>query len=199
MTWQAHTNASDVAEAARKHAVGGARTVCRTLVGKLRRRVCTRGSTPEHVRRILVKYATYYHEMRTHLSLGIDAPCTRPIERFGDIVTHQILGGAPPSICSNLVFRSDKGAQAAFDASRGRCPRQPARLQAGARQGQAHVKPVLIDRASSVFVAVLPWNSSPLPYDISDHSTAATRRSASAALRRPDSLGVGSPGFGSAP
>jgi transposase InsO family protein len=46
-----------------------------------------------HLRRILAKYATYYNEMRTHVSLRKDAPYTRPIERFGDIVAHPILGG----------------------------------------------------------------------------------------------------------
>jgi Integrase core domain len=35
----------------------------------------------EHLRRILAKYATYYNEVRTHVSLGKDTPCTRPIER----------------------------------------------------------------------------------------------------------------------
>jgi hypothetical protein len=40
----------------------------------------------DHLRRILAKYATYYNEVRTHGSLGKDAPCTRAIERFGDIV-----------------------------------------------------------------------------------------------------------------
>ena len=47
----------------------------------------------EHLGRILAKYATYYNWMRTHVSLGKDAPSTRPIERFGDIVAHPILGG----------------------------------------------------------------------------------------------------------
>ena len=47
----------------------------------------------EHLRRILSKYASYYNEVRTHLSLGKDAPCTRPIERFGDIIAQAILGG----------------------------------------------------------------------------------------------------------
>jgi transposase InsO family protein len=42
----------------------------------------------EHLQRILSKYARYY--MRTHLSLGKDASCTRPIERFG---AQPILGG----------------------------------------------------------------------------------------------------------
>jgi hypothetical protein len=47
----------------------------------------------EHLRRIFSKYASYYNEVRTHLSLGKDAPCTRPIERFGDIIAQPILGG----------------------------------------------------------------------------------------------------------
>ena len=47
----------------------------------------------EHLRRILSKYARYYNEVRTHLSFGRDAPCTRPIEWFGDIIAYPILGG----------------------------------------------------------------------------------------------------------
>ncbi len=47
----------------------------------------------EHLRQVLAKYAAYYNEVRTHVSLGKDAPCTRAIERFGDIVAHPILGG----------------------------------------------------------------------------------------------------------
>jgi hypothetical protein len=47
----------------------------------------------DHLWRILSKYASYYNEVRTHLSLGKDAPCTRPIERFGDIIAQPILGG----------------------------------------------------------------------------------------------------------
>ena len=47
----------------------------------------------EHLQRILSKYARYYNEVRTHLSLGKDASCTRPIERFGDIIEQPILGG----------------------------------------------------------------------------------------------------------
>jgi hypothetical protein len=47
----------------------------------------------EHLRRILSKYASYYNEVRTHLSLGKDVPCTRPIERFGHIIAQPILGG----------------------------------------------------------------------------------------------------------
>src|SRR5262249_41231614 len=46
----------------------------------------------DHLLRILSKYASYYNEVRTHLSLGKDAPCGRPIERFGDIVAQPVLG-----------------------------------------------------------------------------------------------------------
>jgi transposase InsO family protein len=47
----------------------------------------------DHLRRILSKYASYYNEVRTHLSLGKDTPCARPIERFGNIIAQPILGG----------------------------------------------------------------------------------------------------------
>jgi transposase InsO family protein len=65
------------------------------LIGSIRRE-CTDHLivfSEEHLRRILAKYATYYNEVRTHVSLGKDAPCTRAIERFGRIVACPILGG----------------------------------------------------------------------------------------------------------
>src|ERR1700720_2272226 len=65
------------------------------LIGSLRRE-CTDhliAFNADHLRRILAKYAIYYNEVRTHVSLGKDAPCTRPIERFGEVVAHPILGG----------------------------------------------------------------------------------------------------------
>jgi transposase InsO family protein len=65
------------------------------LIGSIRRE-CTDHMIvvcEDHLRRILAKYAAYYNEVRTHVSLGKDAPYTRPIERFGDIVAHPILGG----------------------------------------------------------------------------------------------------------
>ena len=45
----------------------------------------------EHLQRILAGYAAYYNEMRTHVSLGKDAPVTRPVERRGDIVAYPVL------------------------------------------------------------------------------------------------------------
>jgi hypothetical protein len=65
------------------------------LIGSIRRE-CTDHLivfNAEHLRRILAKYNTYYNEARTHVSLGKDAPYTRPIERHGDVVAHPILGG----------------------------------------------------------------------------------------------------------
>ena len=76
------------------------------LIGSVRRE-CTDhliAFNAGHLRRILAKYGTYYtapiilygtyyNEARTHFSLGKDAPCTRPIERFSDVVAHPILGG----------------------------------------------------------------------------------------------------------
>jgi hypothetical protein len=41
----------------------------------------------------LYRTSTYYNEVRTHVSLGKDAPCRRPVERFGDIVAYPVLGG----------------------------------------------------------------------------------------------------------
>ena len=65
------------------------------LIGSVRRE-CTNHLivfNAEHLRRILSKYARYYNEVRTHVSLGKDAPYTRPIERYGNIIAHPILGG----------------------------------------------------------------------------------------------------------
>ena len=46
-----------------------------------------------HLRRIMSRYAGYYNETRTHLSLGKDAPVGRAIERFGRVVAQRIAGG----------------------------------------------------------------------------------------------------------
>ncbi len=46
-----------------------------------------------HLRRIMSAYANYYSQARTHLSLGKDAPISRPIERLGRIITQPMVGG----------------------------------------------------------------------------------------------------------
>ena len=65
------------------------------LIGTVRRECLDRLVVfgEAHLRQILSSYAAYYNEVRTHLSLGKDAPRTRPIERFGDIIAQPILGG----------------------------------------------------------------------------------------------------------
>ena len=65
------------------------------LIGSIRRE-CTDHLlvfNADHLRRILAKYTSYYNEVRTHVALGKDTPCRRPIERLGDIVAYPILGG----------------------------------------------------------------------------------------------------------
>jgi transposase InsO family protein len=46
-----------------------------------------------HLLRILLAYARYYNDIRTHWSLAKDAPVSRPIQRTGSIQSHPILGG----------------------------------------------------------------------------------------------------------
>jgi transposase InsO family protein len=47
----------------------------------------------QHLRRLLKSYATYYNEVRTHLSLTKDAPIPRPSQGIGRIVSLPVLGG----------------------------------------------------------------------------------------------------------
>jgi len=46
-----------------------------------------------HLRRILQMYARYYNEIRTHRSLGKDAPVFRPVQPTGIVSSRPILGG----------------------------------------------------------------------------------------------------------
>ena len=47
----------------------------------------------QHLRRILKSYTEYYNAVRTHLSLGKDAPIWRDIQRAGRIEVRPVLGG----------------------------------------------------------------------------------------------------------
>ena len=51
-------------------------------------------------------------EVRTHVSLGKDAPSTRAIERFGEIIPHPILGGLHHRYSRICVFGSDRDGRA---------------------------------------------------------------------------------------
>ena len=46
-----------------------------------------------HLRRILRSYAAYYNEVRTHLSLGKNAPVARTVQPVGRITTMPLLWG----------------------------------------------------------------------------------------------------------
>jgi hypothetical protein len=50
-----------------------------------------------HLRRVLKScadyYNDYYNSVRTHRSLNMDAPVTRPVQRTGVISSRAILGG----------------------------------------------------------------------------------------------------------
>jgi len=45
-----------------------------------------------YLRRIVSLYASYYNEAHTHLSLGKDAPISRPIEQFGHVIAKPMVG-----------------------------------------------------------------------------------------------------------
>ena len=65
------------------------------LIGSIRREcldhVIVLGES--HLRRVLRAYAAYYNEIRTHWSLGKDAPFSRPVQQDGRITSRAILGG----------------------------------------------------------------------------------------------------------
>jgi hypothetical protein len=60
------------------------------------------------LRRILRSYADYFNKIRTHRSLGKDAPCFRLVHRVGNIASHAILGGLHHHYVQIFVFGTDK-------------------------------------------------------------------------------------------
>lgn len=52
-----------------------------------------------HLCRILAAYATYYNDVRPHLSLAKDSPVHRPISRLGSVFSRPILGGLHHEYC----------------------------------------------------------------------------------------------------
>jgi len=52
-----------------------------------------------HLRQVLKAYAAYYNHVRTHLALTKDAPLSRPVHRFGDVIAKPILGGLHHEYC----------------------------------------------------------------------------------------------------
>jgi transposase InsO family protein len=52
-----------------------------------------------HLRRVLRTYCRYYNAIRTHRSLGKDAPVHRPIQPNGNVSSRPILGGLHHHYC----------------------------------------------------------------------------------------------------
>jgi len=67
------------------------------LIGSLRRECLNHVLvlSERHLRRILIRYFTYYHQARTHLSLDKDAPDVRPAQlpAAGTIIEIPEVGG----------------------------------------------------------------------------------------------------------
>ena len=65
------------------------------LIGSIRREcvdhVIALGE--QHLRRVLKSYTIYYNSARTHRSLDKDLPVSRPVQRVGRIVSHDLVGG----------------------------------------------------------------------------------------------------------
>src|SRR4051795_7695077 len=72
-----------------------AERIAERLIGSIRREcldhVIIGGEV--HLRRVLETYARYYNEVRTHRSLGKDAPLTRPVQHLGRATSSPVLGG----------------------------------------------------------------------------------------------------------
>jgi transposase InsO family protein len=68
--------------------------VVERLIGSIRRECVDHFVvlSEAHLRRILRTYASYYNKIRTHRSLGKDAPIWRPVQRTGVITSNPILG-----------------------------------------------------------------------------------------------------------
>ena len=60
----------------------------------------------DHLRQILAAYTGYYNEVRTHLCLGKDSPCHRPIQRLGQLVAQPILGGCTMNIAGRSIRKA---------------------------------------------------------------------------------------------
>jgi transposase InsO family protein len=71
------------------------------LIGSIRREcldhVVVLGEA--HLRRVLVTYADYYNELRTHRSLTKDTPLHRIVERLGTVTSRPILAGLHHQYC----------------------------------------------------------------------------------------------------
>jgi len=70
---------------------------CERVIGTIRRECLDHVIVlnEKHLRRVLKEYLAYYHESRTHLGLGKDAPEPRAVQTqdVGPVVSEPVLGG----------------------------------------------------------------------------------------------------------
>jgi hypothetical protein len=59
-----------------------------------------------HLRQVLKAYAAYYNNVRTHLSLGKDAPLVRAVQRFGKIAARSISAGFIINIAGSSFWQA---------------------------------------------------------------------------------------------
>jgi hypothetical protein len=73
----------------------GKKAYAERLIGSIRRKcvdhIVVFGE--RHLRHALLSYMNHYNEVRTHLSLGKDAPVSRVVHAVGQILPRPILGG----------------------------------------------------------------------------------------------------------
>jgi hypothetical protein len=86
----------------RRWALGSPDCAALTLAEWVRREECLHHIVifgEARLRQVLKAYAAYYNHVRTHLSLGKDAPLIRPIQRFGNIAATPLFGGLHHQYC----------------------------------------------------------------------------------------------------
>ena len=70
---------------------------CEQVIGTIRRECLDHVIVlnEKHLRRVLKEYLAYYHESRTHLGLGKDAPESRAVQTqdVGSVASEPVLGG----------------------------------------------------------------------------------------------------------
>ena len=71
-----------------------------------------------HLRQVFKAYAADYNNVRTHLSLGKDAPLIRPLQWSGIIATRPILGGLHHQL-ADLVLGRDRSAARTMTTDKG--------------------------------------------------------------------------------
>jgi transposase InsO family protein len=88
------------------------------LIGSIRRECLDHIIVPGegHLRHVMKRYAEYYNNSRTHLSLSKDSPISRSVQRVGGINSLPVLGGLHQTNCriEQMIGTSDYGKSNAF-------------------------------------------------------------------------------------